>query len=83
MTKVRFTIDADRRAIVKFTPITFRGEGTVILADIRKSQIVVDHEEIPGFMAPMIIREASKAASRPQAKRKDSLYYRCQGEDHR
>ncbi len=25
------------------------------MADSRKSQIVVDHEEIPGFMAPMIM----------------------------
>ena len=40
---------------VKITPLSFRGEGTVMLADMRNSQIVVDHKEIPGFMAPMIM----------------------------
>jgi FtsP/CotA-like multicopper oxidase with cupredoxin domain len=60
--KVRFTIDADQRAIVKITPLTYRGEGTVILADLRKSQIVVDHKEIPGFMAPMIMGYPVKPA---------------------
>ncbi|MFQ5541992.1 MAG: copper-binding protein, partial [Candidatus Binatia bacterium] len=53
--KIRFTIDAEKRAIVKIEPLMFTGEGTVILADMRKSQIVVDHKEIPGFMAPMIM----------------------------
>ncbi len=28
-------------------------EGTVVSVDLRKSRIVVDHEEIPGFMAAM------------------------------
>ena len=53
--KIRFTIDAEKRAIVKIEPLMFTGEGTVILADMRKSQIVVDHKEIPGFMAAMVM----------------------------
>jgi len=53
--KIRFTIDADQRAIVNITPVTFKGEGTVILADMRKGQLVVDHKEIPGFMAAMVM----------------------------
>ncbi len=53
--KIRFSIDADKRAIVKITPVTFKGEGTVILADMRKGQLVVDHKEIPGFMAAMVM----------------------------
>ena len=60
--RIRFTIDADQRAIVKISPVTFRGEGTVILADTRKSQIVVDHKEIPGFMAPKIMGYPVKPA---------------------
>ncbi len=51
--KIRFTIDADKRAIVNIVPLTFRGEGTVILADTRNGQIVVDHKEIPGFIGAM------------------------------
>jgi Cu/Ag efflux protein CusF len=31
------------------------GEGIVISVDPRKSRIVVDHKEIPGFMAPMVM----------------------------
>ncbi len=53
--KIHFTIDAEQKTIVKITPLTFRGEGTVILADVRNSQIVVDHKEIPGFMGAMIM----------------------------
>ena len=53
--KIRFTIDAEKRAIVKIEPLMFTSEGTVILADMRKSQIVVDHKEIPGFMAAMVM----------------------------
>jgi len=60
--KIRFTIDADQRAIVNITPVTFKGEGTVILADMRKSQIVVDHKEIPGFMAAMVMGYPVKPA---------------------
>ena len=60
--KIRFTIDADQRVIVNITPVTFKGEGTVILADMRKSQIVVDHKEIPGFMAAMIMGYPVKPA---------------------
>ncbi len=60
--KIHFTIDAEQKAIVKITPLTFRGEGTVILADVRKSQIVVDHKEIPGFMAAMIMGYPVKPA---------------------
>ena len=33
----------------------YEGVGKVILVDARKSQLVVDHEEIPGFMAAMIM----------------------------
>ena len=54
--KIRFTIDADKRAIVNIVPLTFRGEGTVILADTRRGQIVVDHKEIPGFIGAMTMR---------------------------
>jgi FtsP/CotA-like multicopper oxidase with cupredoxin domain/Cu/Ag efflux protein CusF len=36
-------------------PTRFEGVGTVIFADARKGQLVVDHEEIPGFMAAMIM----------------------------
>ena len=60
--KIRFTIDADQRVIVNITPVTFKGEGTVIFADMRKSQIVVDHKEIPGFMAAMIMGYPVKPA---------------------
>ena len=31
----------------------YDGEGTVVSVDLRKSRIVVDHKEIPGFMAAM------------------------------
>ncbi|MFQ5683348.1 MAG: copper-binding protein [Candidatus Binatia bacterium] len=37
------------------TEEVFEGVGKVVLADTRKGQIVVDHEEIPGFMAAMIM----------------------------
>ncbi len=60
--KIRFTIDAEKRAIVKIEPLTFVGEGTVILADMRKSQIIVDHKEIPGFMAEMVMGYPVKPA---------------------
>lgn len=33
----------------------FEGVGTVILADPRKGELIVDHEEIPGFMAKMVM----------------------------
>ena len=52
---VRFAIDADQQVIVKISPLTFKGEGTVISVDRRKGQIVIDHKEIPGFMAAMIM----------------------------
>jgi Cu/Ag efflux protein CusF len=53
--RVRFAIDADQQVIVKISPLTFKGEGTVISVDRRKGQIVIDHKEIPGFMAAMIM----------------------------
>ena len=53
--QIRFTIDANQQAIVKIRPLTFSGEGTVVSVDIRKGQIVIDHKEIPGFMAAMIM----------------------------
>ncbi len=31
----------------------YQGEGTVVSIDVRKNRIVVDHKEIPGFMAAM------------------------------
>lgn len=31
------------------------GEGIVVSVDPRKSRMVVDHKEIPGFMAPMVM----------------------------
>ncbi len=53
--RIRFAIDANQQAIVKISPLTFKGEGTVISVDRRKGQIVIDHKEIPGFMAAMIM----------------------------
>ena len=47
---------------MKIEPLTFVGEGTVILADMRKSQIIVDHKEIPGFMAEMVMGYPVKPA---------------------
>ena len=34
-------------------PASTEGEGVVVSVDLRKSRIVVDHKEIPGFMAAM------------------------------
>jgi len=31
------------------------GEGVVVSIDLRKGRMVVDHKEIPGFMAPMVM----------------------------
>jgi len=31
------------------------GEGLVVSVDLRKSRLVVDHKEIPGFMAAMVM----------------------------
>jgi Cu/Ag efflux protein CusF len=53
--RIRFAIDADQQVIVKISPLSFRGEGTVISVDGRKGQIVIDQKEIPGFMAAMIM----------------------------
>jgi len=79
--KIRFTIDAAKRAIVKITPLTFRGEGTVILADVRKSQIVVDHKEIPGFMAAMVMGYPVKPAKLLQGlKQGDKIRFTIDGE---
>jgi FtsP/CotA-like multicopper oxidase with cupredoxin domain/Cu/Ag efflux protein CusF len=41
----------------------WKGVGTVVSADLRKSRLVVDHEEIPGFMAAMTM---SYAVTRPE-----------------
>lgn len=41
----------------------WHGVGTVVSVDPRKSRIVVDHEAIPGFMAPMVM---SYAVIRPE-----------------
>jgi len=36
------------------TPVTrYEGEGVIVSLDPRKSRVVLDHKEIPGFMAPM------------------------------
>jgi Cu/Ag efflux protein CusF len=32
-----------------------QGEGTVVSVDLRKGRLVVDHKEIPGFMAAMVM----------------------------
>lgn len=61
--KVRFTIDAERKAIVKLSPLTFQGQGTVILADPRKGELIVDHKEIPGLMAKMVMGYPVKPAT--------------------
>ena len=53
--RIRFAIDTDQQVIAKITPLTFKGEGTVISVDGGKVQIVIDHKEIPGFMAAMIM----------------------------
>ncbi len=60
--RIQFTIDADEQAIIEIAALTFRGEGSVIMADMRKSQIVVDHKEIPGFMAAMTMGYPVKPA---------------------
>jgi FtsP/CotA-like multicopper oxidase with cupredoxin domain/Cu/Ag efflux protein CusF len=41
----------------------WQGVGTVVSADLRKSRLVVNHEEIPGFMAAMTM---SYAVTRPE-----------------
>jgi len=41
----------------------WEGIGAVVSTDLRKSRIVVDHEEIPGFMAAMTM---SYAVTRPE-----------------
>jgi FtsP/CotA-like multicopper oxidase with cupredoxin domain/Cu/Ag efflux protein CusF len=47
---------APKAATVTATaPTRFEGVGTVIAVDARQGQLVVDHEEIPGFMAAMIM----------------------------
>ena len=53
--RIRFTIDASKQAIVKIDGLTVQGEGIVVLADLRTGQLVVDHKEIPGFMAAMVM----------------------------
>jgi FtsP/CotA-like multicopper oxidase with cupredoxin domain/Cu/Ag efflux protein CusF len=42
-------------AVAATAPTRFEGVGTVIFVDPRQRQLVVDHEEIPGFMAAMIM----------------------------
>ena len=42
----------------------YEGVGTVIAVDTRRSQLVVDHEEIKGFMAAMIMGYEVAPASR-------------------
>jgi FtsP/CotA-like multicopper oxidase with cupredoxin domain/Cu/Ag efflux protein CusF len=43
------------KTVTATAPTHFQGVGTVIFVDARKGQLVVDHEEIPGFMAAMIM----------------------------
>ena len=33
----------------------FEGTGTVVAVDVGKSRVVLDHGEIEGFMAPMVM----------------------------
>ncbi|MEE9275645.1 MAG: copper-binding protein [bacterium] len=60
--KIRFVIDEKKRVIVEIKRLTFQGVGTVIALQPRRSQIVVDHEEIKGFMAAMIMGYPVKPA---------------------
>lgn len=41
----------------------FSGVGTILSVDRRKSRIIIDHEEIPGFMAPMVMSYAVEGAA--------------------
>ena len=54
--KVRFTIDPQQNAIVKIEPHQvegFVGEGKVIAVVPNTQQVVIDHDEIKGFMDAM------------------------------
>jgi len=52
-------VGAGGRAAVKemATPVSrrYEGVGVVVAVQPRKGRIVVDHQEIPGFMAPMVM----------------------------
>ena len=39
------------------------GRGVVVSVDLRKSRLVLDHEEIPGFMAAMVMNYLVKPPS--------------------
>ncbi len=61
--KILFIIDENKRAIGDIKPRTFQGVGTVIATQPREGVIVVDHEEIKGFMAAMIMGYPVKPAT--------------------
>ena len=53
---IRFTIDPQKNAIVKIEPNRveeFVGEGNVIAVVPNTQQVVIDHDEIKGFMEAM------------------------------
>ncbi len=53
---IRFTIDTQKNAIVKIesaTQQTFVGEGKVIAVAPHTQQLVIDHDDIKGFMDAM------------------------------
>ena len=52
----------DLQALLAISASTFEGVGTVIALQPRRSQIVVDHEEIKGFMGAMIMGYPVKPA---------------------
>ncbi len=46
---------APRAVVAKQTEDLYEGTGVVVAANIRESRLVVDHEEIKNFMAPMVM----------------------------
>ncbi len=54
--QIRFTIDTRKNAIVNIEPAsqeTFIGEGKVIAVVPNTQQLVIDHDDIKGFMDAM------------------------------
>jgi Cu/Ag efflux protein CusF len=54
---------APRAVVAKQTEDLYQGTGVVVAANIRESRLIVDHEEIKNFMAPMVMSYAVAPAS--------------------
>jgi Cu/Ag efflux protein CusF len=54
---------APRAVVAKQTEDLYQGTGVVIAANIRESRLVVDHEEIKNFMAPMVMSYVVSSAA--------------------